>query len=51
MSVCVMAATLLREVGHESVLFVADDLASIRRAGVPVFGDPARLENEARTAR
>src|ERR1019366_2702654 len=51
MSKCVMAATLLREVGHESVSLVADDLATIRRAGVPVLGDPAKLENEARTGR
>ena len=51
MSKCVMAATLFREVGHEGVSFVADDLANIRRAGVLVLGDPAKLENEAGTAR
>jgi len=51
MSKCVVATTLLAEVGHGGASLVADDLAGIRRAGVPVLGDPAKLENEARTAR
>jgi 3-mercaptopyruvate sulfurtransferase SseA len=48
---CVVATTLLREVGHGKVSLVIDDLAGIKQAGVPVFGDAAKLENEAKAAR